>query len=407
MTPKTRFSLRTVSAVSMILALACSCGPGPGGRGDSMETAGLTQNEVLLGSSCAVTGHAGYLGTNYLHGAMAFFNALNARGGIEGRTVRVISYDDQYEPSRCVLNTQRLINQDKVFCLFNYVGTPTSDKIIPIVEEARIPLVGILSGADVLRHPVKEYIFNLRSSYYQEAGRAVVHFVEDLGFKKIAVFYQNDAYGLDGLKGTEIALKQYGLGVAAAESYERGTLEVGHAAEIIGQSGAEAVIMVGLYGPCSQFVKQLKDKDFKAVFYSVSFVGADEFAAELGERYSEGVIVSQVVPPINLDVLSSVREYKKLAAFYYPKEKPNTIALEGFLNAKVLAEGLRRAGKDLTRKKFIRALETLKEHSLGIGNPIDYGPDNHQGLQYVFFTRIEKGKFIFFSDWHEIENGKK
>ena len=157
---------------------------------------------------------------------------------------------------------------------------------------------------------------------------------------------------------------------------------------------------------CSKFVKLMKDAGSPMIFHSVSFVGAEEFAKELGEKYSEGVIISQVVPPPNLDVLSAVRQYKRLNARYFPESQPDIVALEGFVNAKVIAEGLKRAGRDLTREKFVRALESLHDYSCGIGNPIDFRPDNHDGINYVFFTKIEKGQLVFFSDWREVKSGK-
>lgn len=388
----------------LTLSLFGACEPKTSVAERPEETQGVTNSEILLGNSAAFTGHAQYLGTHYLRGAMAFIEDLNSRGGVYGRKIRVVSYDDQYDPPQCVLNTQKLIGQDKVFALFNYVGTPTTVKVIPIVEDSGTPLVGIFSGADILRNPVKKHIFNIRCSYYLETERAVLHFVEDLGFKKIAVFYQNDAYGIDGLKGTEIALEHYGLKPVAVENYERGTLNVERAAEAIYRSGADAVIMVGLYGPCSKFVRLVKDAGSSMIFHSLSFVGPDEFAKELGEKYTDGVTISQVVPPPNLDVLSAVRQYKKLNTRYYPESQPDIVGLEGFVNAKVLVEGLKRAGKDLTREKFVRALESLHDYSCGIGNPVDFSPDNHDGINYVFFTRIEKGKLVFFSDWREVKN---
>ena len=172
---------------------------------------GITDDRILIGSSLALGGHAGYLGTQTLHGAMAYLNRVNAQGGIHGRKIEVISYDDGYDPPRCVTNTQKLIIQDKVFALFCYVGTPTTVKILPLVEEAQIPVVGMFTGANALREPLNRYIINVRASYYQETGAAVKHLVEEMKLTRIAVFYQYDAYGFDGLKGTEIALRPYGL----------------------------------------------------------------------------------------------------------------------------------------------------------------------------------------------------
>ena len=202
------------------------------------RTSGITHDQILVGSSLALGGHAGYLGTQTLHGATAYLNHVNDNGGIHGRKIKVIAYDDGYDPPLCVANTQKLIVQDKVFCLFGYVGTPTTVKIVPLVEDARIPVVGMFTGANALREPLKRYLINVRASYYQETGAAVKHLVEKMKLSKIAVFYQYDAYGFDGLKGTEIALKPYGLVPVATGSYIRGTLDV--------EEGLEKIICIKL-----------------------------------------------------------------------------------------------------------------------------------------------------------------
>jgi ABC-type branched-subunit amino acid transport system substrate-binding protein len=208
-----------------------------------------SKNEIIIGSSLALGGHASFLGTEYLHGAMCLINQINKEGGIHHRKITVIAYDDGYDPPRCVANTQKLIHKDKVFSLFCYVGTPTTVKIIDTVEENKIPLLGLFTGADKLRFPFRHYIFNVRSSYYQETNAVVRYFVEEKGLRRIAVFYQYDDYGFDGLKGTQIALQKYGLSPVATGSFVRGTLDIEDALGKIRASQAQAVIMIGTYSP--------------------------------------------------------------------------------------------------------------------------------------------------------------
>ncbi len=401
--------VRIFSTLFFLLVLVSSCDKAAKHRVGQGPVPGVTDTEILLGSSLALSGHASFLGTQTLHGALSYLNHINEQGGIHGRKIKVIAYDDGYDPPRCVANTQKLINQDKIFAFFCYVGTPTSVKIIPIVEEAKIPLLGLFTGANALREPFKRYIINVRASYYQETRAAVRHFVEDLDVKKMAVFYQYDAYGFDGLTGTEIALKKYGLAPVATGTYIRGTLDVEDGLNKIIPSGAEAVIMVGTYDPCAKFIKLAKSKGFNPFFHNVSFVGADELARKLGNE-GEGVIITQVVPPPEAPeartLLWGAQEYCNLLKKYYPEDEPSFVGLEGYINARTLVEGLRRAGRDLNREKFIDAIDSMQDYSLGIANTLTFGPDDHQGLERVYFTQIRDGKFIMIIDWEKIKRAR-
>ena len=357
-----------------------------------VQTPGVTADEIRLGSSLALSGHASFLGTQTFHGAQCYIRAINEGGGVHGRSIQVIAYDDGYDPPRCLENTQKLIVEDNVFGLFCYVGTPTSVKIMPLVQEARLPLVGLFTGAQILRNPFQRYIINIRASYYQETGAVVDELVESLGLKKFAVFYQYDDYGFDGLTGTQIALEKYGLTPVATGSYRRGSIEVEQALEQILPSGAEVVIMIGTYDPCAKFIRLARSRGFHPIFHCLSFVGGDELAKKLG-REGEGVIITQVVPPpTETLLLDAAAEYTKLLAHYYPEDKPNYVGFEGYLNARVMVEGLKRAGPDLTRENFINAIETIENYSLGIANPLNFNAQDHQGLEKVYFTQIRGGK---------------
>jgi branched-chain amino acid transport system substrate-binding protein len=363
------------------------------------KTPGVTNSEIEIGSSCALTGHASFLGISYIHGAECYIDHINERGGIHGRRIKLITYDDGYDPPRCVFNTQKLINEDRVFALFCYVGTPTSVEIIPIVEEAKIPLLGLFTGANTLRHPFRKYIFNVRASYYQEISAMVKHLVEDRNLSKFAVFYQYDAYGLDGLTGTELALKKYGLKPVAQGNYTRGTMDIEKSLDSIIASDAEVVIMVGTYDPCAKFIKNARARGFNPVFHNVSFVGGNELARKLGCN-GEGVFITQVVPsPDARALLSAADQYCSLLQKYFPDENPSFVGLEGYINSKVLIKGLKWAGKDLTREGFIKALESMDEVCLGIGLPLSFGPKNHQGLDTVYFTEIKCGKLELITAW--------
>jgi branched-chain amino acid transport system substrate-binding protein len=382
-----------------ILALTVlACGTSHEHPSANRLTPGITDDRIRIGSSLALGGHAGYLGTQTLHGAMAYIRHVNARGGIHGRTIEVIAYDDGYDPPRCVANTQKLIVRDKVFALFCYVGTPTTVKILPLVEEARIPVVGMFTGANALREPLNRYLINVRASYYQETGAAVRYLVRKRKLTRIAVFYQYDAYGFDGLKGTEIALRHFGLAPVATGTYIRGTLEVADGLEKIMAANAEAVVMIGTYKPCARFIRLAHARHFSPVFYNVSFVGADELARILG-HIDDTIIVTQVVPPPEASETDSrlwgARQYIQLLRKYFPEDQPNFVGLEGYINARVLVEGLRRAGRQLDREKFIQAIESIRHLDLGIDNLLSFSSQDHQGLERVYFTHLENGKFVW------------
>ena len=377
---------------------ACfSCSAPPQSDLVSGDNSGITAEEIRIGSSLALKGHAGYLGTQMLQGAMSYIRHINAQGGIHGRKIRLTALDDGYDPTRCLYNTQQLILEKQVFALFCYVGTPTTVRIIPLVNEAKVPLVGMFTGANRLRSPVSPFLINIRASYYQETQAVVDYMVQTKGLDRVAVFYQYDEYGFDGLRGTELALKKYGLIPVAKGSYVRGTLDVEAGLETIMASRAQAVVMIGTYDPCAKFIILARQRGFSPLFHNVSFVGSKELARRLGHD-GEGVIVSQVVPPPTLDPknppLPGVVEYIRLLASLYPETRPSFVGLEGYLNARILCEGLHRAGRKLTREQFLQAIASIDDYDPGILNPVSFGTREYQGLNHVYLTVIKDGDLV-------------
>ncbi|WP_316897632.1 ABC transporter substrate-binding protein [Pseudodesulfovibrio indicus] len=397
-------SLIPCLALCLALLLA-GCDGSPATTAGDDAVPGVTSDQITLGSSLPLSGHAGYLGTQTLQGARAYLRHVNEQGGVHGRQIRIEVLDDSYDPPQCLANTQQFIVNRKVFALFCYVGTPTTIKALPLVEDAHVPLIGMFTGANALRQPVNRYVINIRASYYQETMDAVSHMVNDLGLSKIAVFYQYDAYGFDGLIGTELALKKYGLEPVARSSYIRGTLDVQDGLDRIRRSGAEAVVMIGTYGACARFINLSEEEGYNPIFYTVSFVGAEELAWRVGRASPAHVFMSQVVPPPMESQVEgdSASEYVRLLRRYFPDDTPSFVGLEGFLNAEILVEGLRRAGRDLTREGFIRAIESIKDFKLGPGLTITYGPYDRQGLDAIHFTKLHEGRFIPFTNWAEFK----
>ena len=386
---KSRQSLRFALVASLFLLL-----PACGADVEPVDKApGVTEDEILIGSSSALSGHASFLGTQYTHGALTWFREVNAGGGIHGRRIELISYDDQYDPPQTVANTRKLIAEDQVFMLFNYVGTPTSVKIIEPVHEAKIPAFGFFTGAEPLRTPFRPYMFHLRASYYAEAEAAAAYFADQLGFSRIAVMYQDDAFGKAVLKGVELALRRRSLPIAATGTYTRGQLDVDQAVDIIRESEAEAIVMVGTYTPLARFIRLCHAADYPPYFHTVSFVGSEAFAAEILQQeiapaHFEQIIVTQVVPSPYSEQFPTVADYRKLAGKYFPEDEPNFVALEGFLNARVLTEALEAAGQNLTRGKLRLMFERMRDTDVGIGKALSYGPLDHSGLEDVYYSRL-------------------
>ncbi|WP_237559907.1 ABC transporter substrate-binding protein [Desulfohalovibrio reitneri] len=362
----------------------------------------MTPSEVRVGSSLALTGHARALGKQTLAGARAYLDWVNDNGGVHGRRIELIAYDDAYDPARCLVNTQKLLVEDRVFALFCYVGTPTTVKVLPLIERARIPLLGVFTGAAALRDPHNPLVLNVRASYYQEIEAAVDRMVDDLGLTRIAVFYQYDAFGFDGLAAAEKALDKRGLSPVARGDYTRGTTEVSEGLNRIVDSGAEAVIMIGTAAPCAAFVRRSRDRGFNPAFHTVSFVDPGEFATHLKGQDDALVLLTQVVPDPGETVAPGGPEYAELLARYDPRAQPTAIGLEGFYNARVLVEGLRRAGRGLTRQGFIDAVESLRGFPLSRSLEVSFGPGDHQGLDEVFMTRFQGGSFRPVEDWGRV-----
>jgi len=366
---------------------------------------GVTDDQIVVGMSTALSGHASFLGTSFKTGAEAYFNTINEKGGVKGRKIKLIVYDDGYDPGKTVPNVEKLIRDDKVFCLFGNVGTPTATAIMPIITGQRVPLIAPFTGAESLINPVIKYVLNYRASYNQEAEEFIRAMVDVLNYKRIGVFYQNDSYGKAVLKGTRAALKKRGLDPVITGNYMRNTENIEAALDSIIKEKPEAVVMAGTYAACAKFITEGRKKGFNPVYINVSFVGPDKLVELLG-KHGDKVVVTQVVPPLLSDSKRNypvVLEYLNANKKYFPQSKPNSVAMEGFLAAKVFVEGLKRAEKNLTRDSLISSFEGIKDLDIGAGNKVSFSALNHQGSQKVYPTVIQNGKFQMVENWEQIK----
>ena len=352
---------------------------------------GITSDKILLGQSVALSGPAAQLGIQMRNGVKAYLDHVNERGGVHGRKIELITLDDGYEPSRTVPNTKKLIEENKVFALIGYVGTPTSVPAIPVFTAAKVPFFGPFTGAEALRAPFNRYIFHVRASYYDETDK-IVEQVLSIGGKSIAVFYQDDAYGQAGLKGVELAMTKRGLKISALGTVERNTIKVENAVKTINAAKPDAVVMISQYTSCAEFIRQMKKAGSGATFYNVSFVGSNALADALGKD-GAGVAISQVMPFPWGKAVPVVKEYQQLSAKAGNKDF-NFSAIEGFIAAKVFVEGLKRTGRNVTREGFIDALEKMQDVDVG-GFFVSYSPKSHTGSRFVDLTIIAReGKFL-------------
>jgi len=352
---------------------------------------GVTPDEILLGQSCALSGPAKDLGTNMRAGLEAYFSKINEEGGINGRKITLISRDDGYEPASAINNTRGLIEDDKVFLLIGEVGTPTSQAALPLAEKSRVPFLGPFTGAEFLRNPFRKYVINVRGSYYQEMEKIAQYLVDRKGLKKIACFYQNDGYGQAGLSGIENALKKRGLELIATGNYERNTVAVKGGLLKIKKAEPEAVVMVGAYKPCAEFIKLAKQVGMtETVYANISFVGTGSLVKELGET-GDGTIISQVVSFPYDESIPLIREYRATLKKYLPDVEPGFVSLEGYMVGKLFVMAVKNVQGEPTRENFIQAVDATGTFDLG-GVVLHFGPQDHQGMDEVFLTIVENGQ---------------
>jgi len=352
---------------------------------------GVTVTEIRLGMVNAQTGPASGLGTGMKTGVEAVFNEINGKGGINGRKINLLIADDGYEPDKTVDQTLKMVEENKVFALVGYVGTPTANAAIPIVKETKVPLVGLFTGAMSLRQPVTPQIINIRASYDDEAEKLVDSFLK-AGAKKFAVFYQDDGFGLAVLSGTEKALKKRGMAIVASGKFQRNTTAIKAGLASVMTASPDVVIMVGPYTPLAAFIKDARQEGLKAHLATVSFVGTNNLVDLVG-TVGDGVVISQVVPfPWDTGV-TITKECTALVAKHFPNEKFGYVNFEGCITAKAMVSALEKAGKDLTREGLIKAFEGMQGMDAG-GISFTLGPDDHQASDTVFLTQIKGGKIV-------------
>lgn len=353
---------------------------------------GISKTEILIGQSCALKGPYQALGKGMRDGALTYFHYINSMGGIRGKKIRLISYDDGYEPNACIENSKKLINEDGVFLLFGYVGTRASMAAVPLAIREGIPYFAPLSGAEFLRDQAIRYVFNIRASYYQETETMVERLIADKGIRRISVFYQNDFYGKAGLEGVRRALSKRDLEILNEVHYPPDTVEVVPAVKALLITKPGAIIMIGTCSPSARFVQLMREAESESIFLNISSVGADALAGLLMNQ-GIGVTITQVVPyPFDTRV-PAVAQFHQLAKRFMPKVEPNFINMEGFIAAKALCKILLDIPSSITREGFIKSAENQTNVDLG-GFFFSFSQDNHQGSDFVSLFQVGPGGYV-------------
>ncbi len=351
---------------------------------------GVTEKEILLGMSSAQSGPLSVLGANMREGATVYFDKINAAGGVQGRKIKLLVYDDGYEPAKAIANTRKFIEEEKVFSLFGYLGSPISAAVVPIFARAGVPYFAPLTGAEFLRNPVHKYIFNLRVSLADETEVMVERLTQDLKIKKIGVFAQDDALGEAGRAGVIRALRKRQMTLVGDGKVERNTRNIDGALETLMKANPDAVIMIAPHVPCAAFLKEAKARGFSPKFLAFAF-GTNALIHEAGKA-ANGVIMTQTVPNPSDSALPLVKEY--LSDIKAAGRTPDPMSLEMYLAAKAMVEALKRT-VPLTREAFISTLENFKMDAGGL--EVSFSPTDHQGLRQVFLTKIENDEVVTIS----------
>lgn len=351
---------------------------------------GISDTEILLGQPAALTGPLAELAPDILNATQAYFNSVNEKGGVHGRKLRALTMDDGYVVANTVKVVTHMVEKEPVFALMNLTGTSNVAAVLPLLEKQSppLPLVAPFTGADLLRVPAINHVFNIRASYGDETEKIVQH-LTTLGTQRIAVLWSNNGFGKDGLTGVQKALEKRGMKVYADASIEQNGSDTDKAVAALYDKRPQVIIMITAGAPTVSFIKSYNKVRKGMQFYALSVMGSQATLRALGPD-GVGVVVTSVVPfPWDL-THPLAREYRG-AMLKSGYNNLSFLGFESYINAKVLVEGLRLAGKDLSRSRFVNAMASIKRLDLG-GFAIGFTPDSRQGSRFVGLTIVSPGE---------------
>ena len=377
------FDMRASPLKALPLALAALLATGISAFAED----GVSADKIVFGQATALEGPASALGQGMKMGLEAAFAEINKAGGVKGRKLELKSIDDGYEPTKSIEAVKKLLEESKVFAIAGAVGTPTSAATQPIATTAGAPFIGAFTGAEFLREPYKPLVMNIRASYFQETEAMVEHLTKDLGASKIAIMYQDDAFGQAGLAGVKKALEKRQMQLAGEGTFERNTVAVKAALLAIKKVEPQAVIMISPYKPAAEFIKLAKQIKLDATFVNISFVGSDALAKELGPA-GAGVVITQVVPFPKDTAIPVIGRYQASLKASAPDAQPGFVSLEGYLVGRAIIAALEKLNGEPTRKALIEAVQKAGTVDLG-GFKLTYSDSSNRGSDHVFLTMIQ------------------
>src|SRR5258707_779743 len=348
---------------------------------------GVSADKIVFGQAAALDGAASALGVSIKMGFEAALAEINKAGGVKGRKLELKSVDDGYEPTKPIEGVKSLGEKEKVCAIRGAVAPRTAAATQPIATAAGAPFIGAFTGAEFLREPHKPLVLNIRASYFQETEAMVEHLTKDLGASKIAIMYQDDAFGQAGLAGVKKALEKRQMQLAGEGTFERNTVAVKAALLAIKKVEPQAVIMISPYKPAAEFIKLAKQIKLDATFVNISFVGSDALAKELGP-VGTGVVVTQVVPFPKDATIPVVGRYQASLKASAPDAQPGFVSLEGYLVGRAIISALEKVNGEPTRKALIEAVQKSGTIDLG-GFKLAYSDSSNRGSDHVFLTVIQ------------------
>ena len=361
---------------------------------------GVTKDKIVIGAWIAMSGALAYPGTSFMYSTEAYFKYINDQGGINGRKLEYIAYNDDYEPQKSVAAAKKLLEKDEAFMFVTPMGTGTTAAVRPIAEENKAIIFGPGSGSPMFTQPYNPLFFLTIINYYDQMHLVVDYLVKERGLKKIALFGAKGEIGQVTREGTVSRLKKYGLEMAAYD--EAGPTDVDVSAQFnkLRNAGSEAVIMSATPKPATLMLQEMQRNNWKPV--SVLYGPITDQVPGMAKEAGEGVICVQMYPPPESN-LPEIQKHKDILKKYVNKDA-NTYTIWGYINAKIVVEILKRLGSNVTTDNFIREAEKMRNWDTGLGLKITFTSTSHDGSKMGYLTIIKNGKLERFKDWMEIKD---